>query len=205
MVDWLDVSDESPRIAYMATAGQTVFQVDFVFYDETDLAVYVDDTLKTLSTHYVTSGAEDENGGTVTFNTAMAGGESVVIALAMPIELTVHIPLTGPLDVPAINLMFSRLVSMLQMVDARRVRALHQPDSDSVDLGDLPTATDRANAYLAFDADGQPMAAADPASYPASAFMATMLDDADAATARATLGITDQSAYSGISNFIHCR
>ncbi len=126
---------------------------------------------------------------------------TIVITRDIAIELTTHIPPSGPLDIPAINLQFSKLVAMMQKVDDNRVRSLRQPDSDDADMGDLPTAALRALAYLAFDANGDPVAAANPAAYPASVYMATVLAAANAAAARSLLGVVDQASYAGASNF----
>lgn len=206
MTDWLDVSDTTPRIAYTATAGQTVFTVPFAFLDETHLEVYVDNVLKTLSTHYSTSGAEDEDGGSVTFVSAMTGGESVVIARVLTYELTIHIPTSGDLDVPAINLQFSLFTMMLQQAVADLPRSIRQPTSDADDLDALPVAASRALKYMYFDADGQPsLVSSVSTSVAASAFWESMLPLTTAAASRAALGITDQSAYTGLSNWHFCR
>jgi hypothetical protein len=201
MVDFLDVSDDEPRIAYTATASQTVFPVPFVFLDETHLDVYQNGTLLTLSTHYATSGEEDEDGGTVTLVTGATVSDSIVIERVVPVELTTHIPTSGDLDVAAINLQFSLFVMMLQEAQSTLPRSLRQPASDVDDFDELPVAASRASKYLAFDADGQPLMSAAQSGSPTSAFMATVLDDTTAAAARTTLGITDQSAYTGLSNW----
>lgn len=204
-VEWLDVSSTTPRIAYVATAAQTVFVVPFAFLSEDHLEIYVDDVLQVLSTDYVTSGEEDDAGGSVTLNDALVGGESVVIARVVAYELVTHIPTTGPLDVPAINLQFSLLEMQLQQAVADLPRSLRQPTSDVDDFDALPVAASRALKYLAFDADGQPLMSDAQSGSPTSAFMATVLDDTTAAAARATLGITDASSYVGLSNFHHTR
>lgn len=201
MVAWLDVSDTTPRIAYVATAGQTVFTVPFVFLDEADLVVTVNDVTKTLTTDYTTSGEESESGGSVTFVTGLSALDAVVITRTMDIALTIHIPPSGALDIDAVNLMFSRFTMMLQQIDADRPRSLQQPASDVDDFNTLPVAASRASKYLAFDADGQPSLVASVSSaVSATAFMLTLLDDTTAAQARATLGVTDQAAYTGVFN-----
>jgi hypothetical protein len=206
MPDWLDVSATAPRIAYTATSGQTAFAVPFEFLEEEHLAIYQNDTLLTLTTDYTVSGEGDEDGGTITLETGATAGDSIVIALDVPLELTTHIPVTGRLDVPAINLQFTLLMMLIKQLDANRVRSLRQPDSDTDDLDDLPAAASRANKYLAFDSDGQPSLVSSVSSaVAATAFMLTLLDDTTAAQARATLGIADQSAYTGLSNWQFCR
>lgn len=204
--DWLDVSDTTPRIAYTATASQTVFAVPFVFLDETHLKVYQNDVLLTLSTHYSTSGEEDPDGGSITLVTGATLNDSIVIEREVDVELTTHIPTSGELDVPAINLQFSLFVMMLQEALATLPRSIRQPASDADDLDALPVAASRAQKYLYFDGDGQPsLVSSVSTSVAASAFMLTLLDDTTAAAARATLGITDQSAYPGLSNWNFCR
>lgn len=207
MTDFLDVSDTTPRIAYVATAGQTVFVVPFAFLEENDLEVYVNDVLKTLSTHYSTSGAEDPDGGAITLVTPSSLDDSVVIARVMAYELQTSIPTSGELDVAAINLQFSAFVMMLQQAVADLPRSLRQPTSDVDELDELPVAADRASKYLAFDADGQPTLLSSVSSAAAAtAFWVTVLSTGDdAAESRSLLGITDQSSYTGLSNWQSCR
>lgn len=201
MVDWLDVSDETPRVAYTATSGQTVFTVPFLFFSEDDLQVYQNDTLLTLSTHYATSGAEEETGGTVTLNTGATIGDSIVITRVLALELTTHIPPSGPLDIPAINLQLSRFVAMLQQVDDNRERSIRQPDADAAAMDDLPAASSRANKYLFFDADGNPIAVVSVTGTAAvDAFWVSVLQTSTGAAARSALGIADQTAYVGVFN-----
>lgn len=206
MVDFIDVSDVTPRIAYTATAAQTVFVVPFVFFSESDLVVTVNDVLKVLSTDYVTSGAEDPVGGTITFNAGLLLNDVVVITRTLEYELTTHIPASGPLDIPSVNLQFSKFVAMLQQIDADRVRSIKQPSSDVTDLIALPVAASRANMYLFFDANGAiSLVGAVSTSVPASAFILTLMPAADAATARTTLGITDTSAAVAFLNWQNFR
>lgn len=206
MTEWLDVSSTATSIAYVATAGQTAFTVPFEFLDEDHLVVTINDVVKTLSTHYATSGAGEAGGGSITLVTGATLNDSVVIELSAPYELTTHIPTSGDLDIAAINLQFSLFTMMLKQLVARQTRSIRQPSSDVDDLDALPIAATRASKYLAFDADGQPSLVASVSSaVSATAFMLTLLDDTTAAAARATLGITETTAYTDISNWNHCR
>lgn len=116
MTDWLDVSDEDPRIAYTANGTQTAFTVPFLFFDNAELDVSIDGVLQTLITSYTVGGALNPDGGEVIFVTAPANGAAVLIVRDMPIALSTHIPASGPLDVPGLNFQFSRLVAMIQQV-----------------------------------------------------------------------------------------
>lgn len=204
---WLDVSSTETRVTYTAEADQTVFTVPFTFLDETHLLVTVNDTTQALSTDYATSGEGDEAGGSITFTTGLSAADSVVISLDVPYELQTHIPPSGQLDIPAINLQFSLFVMMVKQLAANLPRSVRQPESDVDDLSALPVAADRASKYLAFDADGDVTALASVStSAAATAFWTTVLSTGDdAAESRSLLGITDQSSYTGLSNWNFCR
>lgn len=204
--EWLDVSATTPRVAYTATASQTLFTVPFVFHDEDHILVYDNDTLIDAA-DYTLTGVDVETGGQVEFDTGRTAGHSIVIVRELPYDLTTHIPPSGPLDIPAINLQFALLVMMLQQAIADWPRSLRQPASDEDDLDALPAAADRASKYLGFDVDGQPVALSSVStSVAALAFWVTVLSTTNSeAAARAALGITDQTAYVGLSNWHHCR
>jgi len=83
-----------------------------------------------------------------------------------------------------------RLTMITQQLDDEITRNLIVPVTDVVP-DPLPNAAARANRFLAFDADGNPIAAVGGVTgVPVSAFMETLLDDTDAATAKTTLRIT---------------
>lgn len=84
----------------------------------------------------------------------------------------------------------------LQEIDESLARAIKIPTGT---VGDLPL--DLAGTWLGFDASGNIFAGAGVAGVPVSAFMATLLDDPDAATARATLGIAGFDGGTVSGNF----
>jgi len=87
------------------------------------------------------------------------------------------------------------LAMMVQQHSAELSRTLVAPVTDPASsFANLPTATSRANRFLAFDGQGKPIASVGPAggsSIPVSSFMETVLDDATAAGVRATLGVQE--------------
>lgn len=155
MADWLDVSSTAPRIAYTATASQTVFTVPFVFFEEADLKVYKNGTLLTLATHYTTAGAESESGGTITLLTGATAGDVIMIVRDLAIVQTTHIPPSGPLDIPALNIQFSKLIAIDQQLDNALDRSIHFPDSDSTTSAELAAAATRAGKLLGFGTSGE--------------------------------------------------
>lgn len=155
MSDWLDVSDITPRIGYTATASQTAFVVPFVFFENSNLRVYHDQALLTLDVDYTVTGAEEEDGGTVTLTTGATVGDAILITRHVPIEQTTHIPPSGPLDVPAINIQLSKFVTMIQEAAQVNERSLHFPDSDAISSGELAVETTRANRLLGFGSSGE--------------------------------------------------
>lgn len=153
--EWLDVGNIKPRIAYTATASQTAFTVPFVFFEDSDLYVYKNTTLLTLSTHYTVTGAEEPSGGTVTLVTGATVGDKILITRRLIIEQTTHIPPSGPLDVPAINVQISKLVAIAQQLDDDKGRSVHFPDNDPNTSGELASSTSRAGKLLGFGNSGE--------------------------------------------------
>jgi hypothetical protein len=78
-----------------------------------------------------------------------------MIVRDVPIEQTTHIPPSGPLDVPAINIQFSKLIAMIQQIVNFFTRAIHFPDSDSTLDGELAAVATRKNKLLGFGTSGE--------------------------------------------------
>lgn len=202
----IEIDDLSPRIAYTATAGQTVFPIPFAFFSDSDIVVYVNDYLVS-DDDYAVSGEGDSDAGSrlVTFDTGLTLDDAVVIVRDIAIERTTFFPTSGPLQIASLNTLLSRMFAILQQLEDGIVRTLRLAASDPTDNLDIPSASERATKFLAFDAEGAPMVAATVTDVPVSAFMQTVLDDSSAGAARATLGITDTTAYVGTFNRLHFR
>lgn len=207
MVDHIAIDDVVPRIAYTATSGQTVFAIPFAFFADEDLDVYVNDVLQTLTTAYTVAGegASDLASRKVTFVTGLTVGDSVVIVRDIIIERTTDFPTSGPFQVPSLNTQLDKIFAIMQQIANSIVRTLRLADSDTTASLTIPAAAARALKFLGFDAAGAPMMSTAVTGTPVSAYMATVLDDANAAAARVTLGITDTTAYTGLSNWHYCR
>ena len=81
----MTVSSTTTKVSYSGNGSTTVFAYTFKIFADADLTVIVrtDSTgaevTKTLTTDYTVSGAGNVSGGNVTFVTAPASGETVVI------------------------------------------------------------------------------------------------------------------------------
>ena len=75
----MTVSSETARVQYDGNDVTVEFAIPFYFFADGDIAVYLDDTLKTLTTHYTVADAGEPSGGTLTMLTAPATGETLTI------------------------------------------------------------------------------------------------------------------------------
>lgn len=73
------VTSETTQVQYNGDDSTTEFAVPFYFLADGDIAVYLDGTLQTITTHYTVAGAGITSGGTVTMVTAPATGEKLTI------------------------------------------------------------------------------------------------------------------------------
>jgi len=197
------IDDVTPRVSYISTAGQTVFNVPFPFSAKGDLRVYVNDVLKTLTTDYAVAGEGESEAGSrlVTFEDGLATNDAVVIVRDIPIARTTFLPTSGPLQIGALNTQLSKLFAIQQQLEDAITRTLRLAPSDPTENLDIPAVAERASKFLGFDAAGAPMVADAVTEVPVSSFMQTVLDDPNAPAARSTLGITDTTSYTGLSNW----
>ena len=86
------------RIQYTST-GQTAFNFSFQVNASSELQVYIDDTLKTETTHFSVS-LNTDGTGTVTFNSATTSGEIITIIGDQPLSRTTVFQ-TGQANNPA--------------------------------------------------------------------------------------------------------
>ena len=89
------INDTAPRAQYTATSGQTVFTVPFEFFVNSDLKVYRNSTLLTLTTNYTVTGAGLTGGGSVTCVTGATAGDTVTIVREVPVARTNDFPTYG--------------------------------------------------------------------------------------------------------------
>lgn len=110
------LNDVAARNDYVASAGQTVFPLTFKFFAASDLLVYQNGVLKTLTTHYTVQGAGLDAGMQITLTAGAALSDKISIVRAVPYARTADLPLTGPFPVASLNTMLAKLVAMAQQL-----------------------------------------------------------------------------------------
>jgi hypothetical protein len=206
----MTISSTTNRVSYTGNGVTTAFSFPYKFFAQADLVVIETviatgvQTTKALTTDYTISGTADssgvyQSGGTVNAVTAPANTVTWTIYRDPALTQTVEHVDNDPVPAASIDNPLDKLTAVEQRTREMVTRGLRQPDGDTTDIGVLPAKVKRASKYLAFDASGDPLAADGSAdATPISTFMATVVDDPDAATARATLGLvvgTDVQAH----------
>ena len=149
----IDIAENVPRISYSVAQGvtQTSFAVPFEFFDDSDLNVYVDGTLKTITTDYTVSGGSGTT-GTVTMSvTGGTGGSTVIFTRDIPLDRTTDFPTSGAFQIAALNTELDRMVAIQADLQDDINRSLRLTDYDASVSLVLPDVTTRKGKTLAFN------------------------------------------------------
>lgn len=150
------------RVTY--TTGGTTFTVPFPFQLDTDLIViHIDDAgvseTLVLGTAYSVLGAGVSTGGTVTLDTGIASGDTLVIERR--VEATQENEYTEGDNFPAKSHenALDKLTMLCQQIAGDDTRSLYAPTADDEDISlELPTIAERASKIFGWDSDGSPIA-----------------------------------------------
>jgi len=147
------------RNQYTSSGSLGPYNFTFVIYADADIAVYVNDTLKTLTTHYTVS--TNANGtGSITFTAgnAPASGTLVTIIGNKDLARTTVFTSGGPLTADALETEFNSGLALLQQLDEKISRAITLPiETDATRPIEFPydnTEANNANRIIKFNAAG---------------------------------------------------
>jgi hypothetical protein len=193
----MTVANETARTSATGTntAGQEV-AFSFPIADTTDVIVKtrvtatgVEATL-TETTDYTISISGD-TGGTLTLVSALATTSQVHIYRDTPNTQSLDLEAGGSFSAENVEDALDKLARTAADNADRISRCIQLPATDAALDVELDNSVDRGSNYLAFDASGNVtvVASVAPSTATVSAYGATLIDDANAAAARTTLGL----------------
>lgn len=200
----MTISSSLFKNQYTANGVNTVFTYAFKIFNEDDIAVLENDTVRTITTHYAVTGVGNDAGGTVVFVTAPTNGAVVTLKRNEP--LTQEIEYTEGDDFPATahEEGLDRSVIRDQFLQEQIDRCVKLSEGSTVSNLTFEDPTGNAGLYLKVndDEDGfDYVDIVDPGLISVSSFMETVLDDTTAAAARTTLGaLSNASGAVGATN-----
>ena len=157
----MTVTTTTTRAELNGNASAGPFQCGFRVLADSDLQVYVDGVLKTLTTHYTVANAGTTTNATVTFtsgNFPASGTANVVLVRNVPYTQTSNYQNNTALDAETLETSFDRSTMQIQQNISGTDRALKFGDTVTgvtASVTDISTgATTRANKILGFDSSG---------------------------------------------------
>lgn len=153
------ISDVTRRVVYTGSAGTGPYSFTFEVLANTDIQVYKNTTLLTLTTNYTVT--INSNGtGSVTLVSAATGSDTITIVGDRAIQRATDFVTGGDLFANTLNDEFDSLVIFAQQVDEKADRGLKAPVTDPTDVNMvLPVKASRKGKVLAFDStSGDPVA-----------------------------------------------
>ena len=141
------------RVQFTGNTGTGPFAFTFNILQTSDITVYKNNVLQTLTTDYTV--ATNANGtGSVTLVTALVATDVLVIVGGRELSRTTDFVTGGDLLASSMNEQLDSNVIMSQQLDERVSRALRsQPGDELTDLY-IPLKADRADKLLSFDTEG---------------------------------------------------
>jgi hypothetical protein len=152
------ITNVARRIVYTGSAGVGPYSFTFPVLVNTDIAVYKNTTLLTLTTDYTVTISGTTGQGSVTLVVAATGADRITIVGARSIERSTDFVTGGDFFANTLNTELDSETIFIQQIAETAERALRAPVTDPTSINmTLPLNTVRANKTLAFDADGNPV------------------------------------------------
>jgi hypothetical protein len=200
----IDIPDNDPRRQQVnASGGQTVFNYNFILFDEADLVVIQEGNVLTLGVDYTVTGVGNESGGTFVLASGATAGDLVTYYGATAVGRASQYQVDGRFDAPPLERDLDRITVILQEQSRDIERTVKLNVEDPLGTLELPTAvankaikwnaTADALVNSAFDPDEQATLAAAAASA-ASGSASSASASASTATTQAGLANTARIA-----------
>lgn len=200
-----NVTDSSRTTSSACDNSTTGFAFSFPITATSDLQVILRtvatgaETVLTETTDYTVSATNNDYsaGGTVTTVSTYSSAYTLTIRGATPKTQATDLEDRGVLRLEAIEDALDKLTMIVQELAEELARAVRVPRTEAGATTELDDSVNRASKVLGFDSSGNTTAlsAVPSGSVSVSAFMQTVLDDADAAAAKATLDLPTIAAF----------
>ena len=157
----MTVSSTTTKNSYSGNGSTTVFAYAFKIFAEADLKVIVrsstgTETTKTLNSDYTVSGVGVTSGGNVTFGSAPASGETVLIRREAALTQTTDYTANDPFPAEDHENALDKLTFHTQQQQEELDRAIKLSRTNTMTSTEFTVgASDRANKILAFDSSGE--------------------------------------------------
>ena len=157
----MTVSSTTSKVSYSGNGSTVAFTVTFYFLASSDIKVLVrsangTEVVKTLGTDYTVTGAGDPAGGTVTFGTAPASGQTVVLARSVPLTQVTDYTPNDPFPAETHERALDKLTQVTQQINEAVDRSIKLSLSNTMTSTEFTVdAAERANKVFGFDAAGE--------------------------------------------------
>ena len=151
------IGNVSRRVVYSGSAGVGPYAFNFAVLANTDIAVYKNTTLLTLTTNYTVTISPTTGLGSVTLVSAATGSDTITIVGARSVERSTDFVTGGDFFANTLNTELDSEVIFVQQVAETAERSIKAPVTDPTSIVmTLPSYASRANKFLFFDASGNP-------------------------------------------------
>jgi hypothetical protein len=153
------ITSVARRVVYTGSAGVGPYAFTFPVLVNTDIAVYKNTTLLTLTTDYTVTISGTTGQGSITLVVAATGDDRITIVGARSIQRSTDFVTGGDFFANTLNTELDSEVIFVQQVAETAERSIKAPVTDptSIDMT-LPFNTVRANKFLSFNSSGNPQA-----------------------------------------------
>lgn len=157
----MTVSSTNTKNSYSGDDSTVVFAYTFKVFDDDDIQVILRndttgaETVQTKTTHYSVSGVGNTSGGNITFVTAPATGQTVVLLRAIPLTQATDYTPNDPFPAATHEDALDRLTFIVQDQQEELDRAIKISKTNTITSPEFTVgATTRANKIFAFDSSG---------------------------------------------------
>ncbi len=199
------VTETTCTVTTTCNGSTTEFTFDFPIIDTTDLVVILRtvatgaETVLTETTDYTVSTTNNDysSGGTVTTVSTYTSANSITILRNTPDTQQADLEDSKVLRLEDLEDAMDKLTMLVQQLQEELDRTLKIPRSDTSITTEVDDSVNRASKYLSFDSSGNVATSTSisSGSISVSAYMETVLDDADADAAKTTLTIPTISTF----------